>query len=113
MVFLAFQDQMACQECQAFQDCKDPREGKIQKGRSVIGDYKECRETEGAKGPPGKGGPPGIMGMKGEPGLVGIKGERGIVGNQGRKGNKGEKDYGKLETRFKWTLVSEVDDLSR
>ena len=56
MVFLAFQDQMACQACQ---DRKDPRERKAQKGRSVKRDRKECRvleETEGAEGLPGRVG---------------------------------------------------------
>ena len=57
MVSPAYQDQMACRECQACQEHKDPREGKVQKGRSVIRDRKECRvqeETEGAKGLLGK-----------------------------------------------------------
>ena len=49
MVFLAFQDQISCQECQACRDRKDPRVEKVQKGRSVKGDHQECRvpgETE-------------------------------------------------------------------
>ena len=52
MGFPAFQGQMACLECRVSQDRKDPREGKVQKDRSVIRDHKECRvqeETEGAK----------------------------------------------------------------
>ena len=53
MVFQAFQGQMACLECRASQGRKDPREGKVQKDRSVIRDRKECgaqEETEDAKG---------------------------------------------------------------
>ena len=51
MVFLAFQDQISCRECQACRDRKDPRVEKVQKGRSVKGNHQECRvpgETEGA-----------------------------------------------------------------
>ena len=94
MVSPAFQDQMACREYQACQERRGPREGKVQKGRSVIRDHKETpgpRGDRGREGPPGKSGPPGIMGIKGEPGLLGMKGEPGIVRNQGRKGDKGEK----------------------
>ena len=94
---------MACRECRAFQDPKDPREGKVQKDKLVIMDCKECQvleEDRGREGPPGKSGPRGIQGMKGEQGLLGMKGEqgavgikgaRGIMGNQGKKGDKGEK----------------------
>ena len=48
---------MACRECRAFQDPKDPREGKVHKGKLVIMDCKECQvleETEGAKDPLGR-----------------------------------------------------------
>ena len=60
MVFRAFQGQMACPECLASRDHKDPKEGKAQKDRSVTRDRKECRvqeETEDAKGLQGKADP--------------------------------------------------------
>ena len=94
MVFPAFQGQMACLECRASRGRKDPREGKVQKDRSVISDRRERRvqeETEDAKGLLGRADPLRIKGIKGETGLGGIKGERGIAGNQGEKGDKGEK----------------------
>ena len=51
---------MACPECLASRDHKDPKEGKAQKDRSVTRDRKECRvqeETEDAKGLQGKADP--------------------------------------------------------
>ena len=53
MAFLAFLDQMAYREYQAFPDRRGPREGKVQKGKLKIRDRKECRvqkETEDAEG---------------------------------------------------------------
>ena len=48
---------MVYRECRAYRDHTDPREGKVQKDKSVIKDRKECRvqeETEGAKDPLGR-----------------------------------------------------------
>ena len=57
MVFRAFQGQMECLECRVYRDHKDPKEGKVQRDRSVIRDRTECRVQEGAKGHPGKADP--------------------------------------------------------
>ena len=40
------------------------------------------RRDRGRVGPPGRSGPPRILGIKGEPGLVRMRGERIIVRNQ-------------------------------
>ena len=51
---------MASLECRASWGLKDPREGKVQKDRSVIRDRKECRvqeETEDVEGFPERAGP--------------------------------------------------------
>ena len=48
---------MAYRECRAYRDHTDPREGKVQKDKSVIKDRKECQAqqgTEGAKEPLGR-----------------------------------------------------------
>ena len=53
LVSLAFQDQMACLECRAFPDRKDPREEKAEREKLVIRDRKECRVQEEKEGPKG------------------------------------------------------------
>ena len=43
---------MVYRECRAYREHTDPREGKVQKDKSVIKDRKECRvqeETDGGK----------------------------------------------------------------
>ena len=48
---------MVYRECQASRGHTDPKEGKVQKDKSVIKDHKECRvqeETQGVKEPLGR-----------------------------------------------------------
>ncbi|CAH3152336.1 unnamed protein product [Porites lobata] len=56
------------------------------------------RGDRGRVGPPGRSGPPTILGIKGEPGLVGMRGERSIVRNQGRERRKHQSKSSKCST---------------
>ena len=96
MVFLVFQDQMACRECPGH---KDSREEKARKDKLVIRAPKGMpgpRGDRGCEGPPGKSGPTGIKGMKGERGFVGRKGDKG------EKGGSTKASQARVVTQTNW-----------